>query len=324
MRLSSRLLRRSALALALVATACDSGGPIDPGSLRFGQIGTMQLTVVAPLALGAGETEQILTWRSDGRWELREEVRYRELVGDVASRRLEGPSQSLATAYAQWITDVNDNPGLSLFVDGLDPSLDPTCSVTRSRVTIRIDDDPSGQSESWTRCVPGFMQDLGFQAGPDPAAPRVANLARLARDYTLGEGFPAAHAATQPFGTLDKGEDTPTALEEPIIIQDEFTFDEFWAIHRPGTVAPPVDFETETVIVAARGERREAGDSIEVRGVRPGGAQGTVITLVERVPGDFCSPAEQTHVPFHIVVTPLAPDPISFQRPVTVERVDCG
>jgi hypothetical protein len=324
MRPLPSILRRSALALALVAASCDSGGPIDPGSLRFGQLGSMRLTVVAPLALGEGETEQILTWRSDGRWELREEVRYRELVGDASMRRSEGASPSLANAYAQWITDVNDNPGLTLFVDELDPTLDPTCSVTRSRVTIYIEDDPSGESESWTRCVPGFMQDLGFQAGPDPAAPRVANLARLARDYTLGENFAAAYGATQPFGTLDKGEDTPTALEEPVIIQSEMAFESFWATHRPGTVAPPVDFETETVIVAARGERREAGDSIEVRAVRPGGSQGTVITLVERVPGDFCSPAEQTHVPFHIVVTPRTPTPVSFQRPVAVERVDCG
>jgi hypothetical protein len=85
-----------------------------------------------------------------------------------------------------------------------------------------------------------------------------------------------------------------------------------------------VDFAEETVIVAARGERREAGDSLEVRAVRPSGAQGTVVTLVERIPGDFCSPAELTHVPFHIVVTPRAPAPVSFQTPVLVELVNCG
>ena len=324
MRLRPVALLVPALAAALFGAACDSGGPIDPGTLRFGQIGSLELTVVAPLALGLGETEQILTWRSDGRWEVREEVRYRGLVGDVSMTRLDGSSEALANAYAQWITDVNDNPGLTLFVPELDPALDPVCPVTRSRVTIRIEDTPSGSSESWTRCVPGFLQDLGFQAGPDAAAPRVANLARLARDYTVGENFISAHAATQPFGTLDKGENTPTGLTAPVVIQNEAAFEAFWALHAPGTILPPVDFAEETVIVAAQGERREAGDSIEVRAVRPGGAQGTVITLVERVPGDFCSPAEQIHVPFHVVVTPRTPAPVSFQTPVRVERVDCG
>ncbi|MEQ9569930.1 MAG: hypothetical protein RLN75_07040 [Longimicrobiales bacterium] len=324
MRTHSPLLSTLALALASLAAACESGGPVDPGTLRFGQIGSMQLTVVAPLALGLGETEQVLTWTSSGFWTVREEVRYRGLVGDVTERELEGSPDPLANAYAQWITDVNDNPGLSLFIDELDPDLDPDCLVTQSRITLALHDDTKDETRSWTRCVPGFLQDLGFNAGPDPAAPRVANLARLARDYTVGGNFRSAHEATQPFGTLDKGEDTPSGLTAPVIIQTAQQFESFWALHAPGTALPPVDFEAETVIVAARGERREAGDSLAVRAVRPTGSRGAVITLVERVPGDFCSPAELTHVPFHVVVTPRLAEPVSIQTPVLVELVNCG
>ena len=178
----------------ILGVACDGGGPIDPGTLRFGQVGGIKLTVVAPLALGLGEMEQILTWTSDGRWGVEEEVRYKGIVGDASTQRLEGSSDALANTYAQWITDANDNPGLKLFVDGLDPDLDPSCAVIHSRVTLEISDTPSGQSESWTRCVPGFLQSLTpFGALPDPGAPRVANLARLARDYTVGESFESAY-----------------------------------------------------------------------------------------------------------------------------------
>lgn len=324
MTLLRTLLRGVTAAATLVLIACESGGTVDPGTLRFGQIGSLELTVIAPLALGQGETEQVLIWRSDGRWTLREQVRYRGLVGDATERRLEGSPEPLANAYSQWITDVNDNPGLTLFVEGLDPALEPRCLVTQSRVTLSIHDDTHDETRSWTRCVPGFLQDLGFNAGPDPAAPRVANLARLARDYTVGENFRAAHEATQPFGTLDQGEDTPSGLTAPIIIRSQEHLAEFWSLHDPEAEVPAVDFESETVIVAARGERLEAGDSLAVRAVRPSGVQGAVITLVQRVPGDFCSPAEQRHVPYHIVVTPFLPEPVSFQSPVLVELVDCG
>lgn len=306
-----------------MASGCDGGGPIDPGALRFGQIGGMQVTVVAPLALGLGEMEQILSWTSDGRWTVHEEVRYRGVVGDAAGQELEAPSAALANTYAQWITDADGNPGLRL--GDLDQDLDPTCAVIHSRVTLRIDDTPSGESRSWTRCVPGFLQSLTpFGALPDPGAPRVANLARLARDYTVGEQFESAYAGTQPFATLDKGEDTPSGLTAPTVIQDAIAFEAFWAIHAPGQVVPPVDFAEETVVVAARGERREAGDSLEVRAVRPAGQLGTVITLVERLPGDFCSPAEVRHVPFHVIVTPRLLSPVSFQSPILTELVDCG
>ncbi len=323
MRQTHRFSRFLVLAALCMGLSCDAGGPVDPGTLRFGQLGEMRLRVIAPLALGLGELEQVLTWRSDGRWEVHEEVRYRGLVGDVTLHRLEGSSEALANSYSQWITDVNDNPGLTLFVDDLDPDLDPVCAITFSRVTLSIDDSTSGESVSYTRCVQGFLESLSFRAEPDPSASRVANLSRLARDYTVGTAFRPAYERTQPFGTLEKGGDTPSGLVAPVVIQTQQDFDAFWSVHAPADPSPIVDFQQETVIVAARGERREAGDSLEVRVVSPVG-EGTVITLVERVPGNFCAPAERSHVPYHIVVTPRVARPVSFQSPVLVELVDCG
>ncbi len=50
---------------------------------------------------------------------------------------------------------------------------------------------------------------------------------------------------------------------------------------------------------------------------------GTLTHLVERVPGDFCSPVARTHYPFHIVVAPMTPTPIQFAN-VGLEFVSCG
>jgi len=76
------------------------------------------------------------------------------------------------------------------------------------------------------------------------------------------------------------------------------------------------------VILAAVGRRLEAGDSVKVRRVLPID-QGTRIEIVERVPGDFCSPAAREGYPFHLVVAPRAQAPIQFADPI-VERVPCG
>jgi hypothetical protein len=72
----------------------------------------------------------------------------------------------------------------------------------------------------------------------------------------------------------------------------------------------------------AVGLRGEAGDSVEVRRVVETN-DGTLITLYERVPGDFCSPAARDHYPVHVIVAPRTRLPILFSE-VVIERVPCG
>lgn len=312
-------------ALAMTSWGCAGDGPTGPGSLRFAQRGSVEFAMEAPLALGTGTLEQAITWDSEGRWSLRERVLYRGLVGDAQVTRSDAPNTTLAGAYAQWITQVNDNPGLSLFIDGLDPDLEPDCPFPQSRLTLTLRDESENRSVTWIRCASGFLGTLTpTGAGPDPAAARVASAGILARDFLLGDTFRSAYVGTLPFGTLDEGEESGVALTTPMVIQDDDRWEEYWGRHRPGGgPPPPVDFATETVVVAAVGERFEAGDSVEVRRVLPV-QLGTIVELVERVPGDFCSPAESRHTPFHIVVTPRLPVPVGFARPVPVERVPCG
>jgi hypothetical protein len=312
-------------AVGVAVSGCGSDTATDPGSLRFGQRGSMVFTLSAPLALGEGRLEQTLRWASDGRWSLSERVLYRGLVGDEQTVGSDTPEATRAGGYAQWVTQVNDNPGLSLFIDRLDPSLEPECVFPQARVTLTVRDDVEGRAVSWTRCASGFLGTLTPRgAGPDPSAARVVSAGLLARDFIFGDRFRSAFVGTLPFGTLDEGEDSGAPLTTPLVIQDPANWRVYWEDHRTdGTPLPEVDFETESVIVAAVGERLEAGDSVEVRRVLPV-QSGTIVELVERVPGDFCSPAERRHTPFHIVVTPRLPEPVGFAQPVPVERVPCG
>lgn len=323
--IDSRLLRLAVAALGIGVWGCGSDGPTDPGSLRFAQRGSMEFQVVAPLALGAGTLEQTLRWSSDGRWTLEERVLYRGLVGDAQIGGEVLPTSTGAGSYAQWITQVNDNPGLSLFIDRLDPGLDPECAFPQARLTLTLRDDSEKRAVTWVRCAFGFLGSLTPSgAGPDPAAARIVSAGILARDFVLGESFSGAFLGTLPFGTLDEGEESGAGLTSPLVIQDEERWAEYWSEHRTdGAPLPEVDFETETVVVAAVGERLEAGDSVEVRRVLPV-QLGTVVEMVERVPGDFCSPAARRHTPFHIIVTPRLRQPVGFARPVPVERVPCG
>jgi len=88
-------------------------------------------------------------------------------------------------------------------------------------------------------------------------------------------------------------------------------------------VPPEVDWTREMVIVAAVGERTEAGDSVEVRRILQTG-EGTQVEIVERVPGDFCSPASRRHFPVHVVVAPRTLLDVLRFSDVATERVPCG
>lgn len=302
-------------------------------TLRYGQVGEIRVTVVAPLGLAVGELQQVLTWRSTGAWQSFESISYQGVVGDESLERSRGDPNAYASAYATFITQVNETPGLSLFVEELSPDLAPNCRITESTVTFQIRDDTRDEEIRWTRCgnAPlSFLDPLG--AGPDPAASRVIQAAVLARDFTLGEGFESAYQGSVPFATLDRGEDTPADLTGPLAflgipgpgsrIDGPSDWLYFWNEHQAGSPVPEVDWSTEMVLVGAVGLRFEAGDSVEVRRILQVGS-GTVVELFERIPGDFCAPASRTQTPFHIVLAPRPTPSVRFVEP-RVERVPCG
>jgi hypothetical protein len=329
--LCRRRLLRSYLALLLATgslSACGDNGTAPPGTLRFGQLGQIRAELMVPLrgasTLAAGQLRQVLTWESGGSWTLEESISYRGLLGDDELRHNPGNAALFAADYASLITQLNEVQGLELFIDELPRDTDPQCGQTGTRLSFSIRDDIRDEEYTWIRCVSGSLGNLTpVGAGPDPSASRVALATMLARDRTLGEDFVSAYAGSVPFGTLDRGEDTPTRLSAPVAFLDESSWESFWDDHAgPRTSPPTVDFGEEMVIVGAVGIRSEAGNAVEVRRVLQV-YEGTLTEIFERVPGDFCSPAAQSHVPFHIIVAPRTPAPIRFAD-IRVERVPCG
>lgn len=313
---------------------CGDNGGTDPYTLRFGQVGELRLTLVVPLGVnGEGELQQILAWNSSGAWQLKESISYRDLVGDENLRRNDGKEGDYAASYATRITQFNDDPFLKLFTPELSQSLDPECGVGKTRVTLLIRDDPRSETRSWTRCSEGSLGTLKTsEAGPDDAAVRVIQAAILIRDFSLGEDFQSAYLGSVPFGTLDRGEDSGAELTTPRrfyssaegVLETPEGWVDFWRSHKgnPTEQPPVVDWAREMVLVAAIGKRTEAGDSVEIRRILQTG-EGTLVTLFERAPGDFCSPAARDHYPIHIVVAPRTLLPIEFSA-VEKEWVPCG
>ena len=310
------------LCAAVLFVGCDDTSPTTPGTSRFGQVGVVEMTLSAPLTQGSGSLEQRLVWTSAGTWRLHEEIFYRGDSGDATVRELEGSPNVSAGVYAQWIAQVNEAPGLDLFDEVLDPTLDPDCPLGRSRVTLRITDDTRNESIAWTRCASGSFATLTpTGSGPDAAAARVVNAVALLRDYTVGREFTSVYRGSLPFATLARGEEAPVVYAEPVVFRTQDDYAAYW-----GTLSteppPPVDFSSETVFLAAVGIRDEAGGSVEVRRVVPV-ETGTLVEIVERVPGNFCSPASRRQAPYHLVVAPGVSEPVSFTE-VRVERVPCG
>lgn len=320
-----RRRRLCGLLLALLTVgACggDTGTP--PGTLRFGQLGEIEIRLEAPLRLGAGHLDQIIKWGSNGAWSLQETILYHGVVGDGDFERNPGTASQFASYYASLITQVNDQEGLELDIPELPQDLDPQCGPTRTRVTFTIHDDPRNEDKSWTRCADGSLANIATEgAGPDPAASRVALAVQLARNYTVGPNFVSAYSGSVPFATLARGEDTPAGLTAPISITDQASWAAFWLDHTGGHgQVPTVDFDSEMVTVAAVGKRDEAGDSVEIRRILQVD-QGTLVHVWERIPGDFCSPVARSHTPFHIVVSPRTPLPVRFAE-IHPDTVRCG
>ena len=311
------------IAVALLG-ACDSGSGPDPASLRFGQLGQIRVTLLVPLAVDQGELQQTLIWESSGAWELTERISYLGVLGEENVTKSPGEPSAYASAYAGVITQINQTEGLTLFTGEVDPDLIPTCGITRTTVILTVQDDSRGEVATWVRCSSGDFSNLTpAGSGPDPAASRVVQVSVLASQFTLGDTFVSLYAGSVPFATLDRGEDSFAQLGASFTFTSQLGWPEFWRTHVGREENPPeVDFERDMVVIGAVGLRFEAGDSVEVRRILQIDG-GTLTEVVERVPGDFCSPAAHLHLPFHIVLAPRTAPPMLFPEP-RVERVPCG
>jgi hypothetical protein len=334
---SEPLLRqtfRAFFLLLLPLSGCGDDGT-QPFTVRFGQVGEVRISLVVPLLFNnrPGELQQVLTWSSTGAWQFREMMAYRGIQGDEDVRRNPEEDASYAASNATFITELNDAEGLKLFTDQLPMEPVPECTSGETRITFLIRDEVRSESRSWVRCAEGSFRTLEISsAGPDAGAVRLVQAVILARDRTLRSRYEYAYSGSVPYGTLDRGEDSGAQLAQPKaflssrpgVLETPEGWVSFWRAHTGNPVGQPpvVDWANEMVLVAAAGKRTEAGDSIELRRILQTG-EGTQVTLFERVPGNFCSPAARDHYPVHIVVAPRTLPPVEF-REIQEERVPCG
>lgn len=312
----------------LLLTGCD-GETTSPNDLRFGQVGQVQVRVTSPVLSGQGILEETLSWRSDGPWALAERISYQEMLGSETVRRPDLNPGDLTAEYGSLIQQLSETPGLRLFGPETPQELEPTCLPERSRVEVLIRDRPRSEEARWTRCAEGTLFTITpGSAGPDPAASRVITAAQLTRFFTLGDGAVSSYFGSVPFRSLGRGADSGARLEGPVAFLSDSgappaDWDEFWERHSGSSApAPEVDWTREMVVVASAGRREEAGDSLQVTRILPID-QGTRVEIVLRVPGNFCSPGGRTTWPYHIIVAPRTPEPVTFADP-RVERVPCG
>ncbi len=303
---------------------------------HFGQDGQIQVEVSSLLPGEAknGQLDEILIWASNGPWLLTERVSYEGNLGaeTMTSSRL-NPGE-LAQEYASLVQQLNETQGLRLFDGEVSQGLEPECgaALPPTRVVFTIRDDVREEVATWNRCAAGtlFTFEPGG-AGPDAGATRVITAGQLTRFFTLGESSISTYSGTIPFAVLDQGPDSPARAAVSRAFASSTSaapgdFVQFWGNHAgPTEPLPEVDWESEVVLLIAVGVRREAGDVVRLRRVLPlGPANGTRVEIVERVPGDFCSPAAVNLYPFQLLVVPgedVHP-PIEFTEP-QVERISC-
>jgi hypothetical protein len=303
----------------------------------FGEVGYIQVDVVSRLDDDRGALAETLRWQSDGTWALAERVSYRGVPGSQTIRSSRLNPGELVREYASLIRQLNETPGLRLFGGAVSQALLPTCDPLigelPTRVAITISDEIRDEVSRWVRCAEGSLLHpenaiAPGEAGPDAEAARVITAAQLTRFFTIGEAAESTYTSTIPYGTLDRGEHSAALPTGPRTFGsttgiEPAEFSLFWEAHAgPGTPTPFVDWATELVLLAAVGERQEAGDLVLVRRVLGIGSFSRV-EVVEQLPGNFCSPAAKRTYPYHLVVVPNIPVPVEYTSP-QIERIPCG
>ncbi|TVP43438.1 MAG: hypothetical protein EA350_13645 [Gemmatimonadales bacterium] len=308
-------------------TGCEGDTTVLPSPL-LAQIGELRADVEVPLAGGTGRLEGTLVWQSDGRWVMVERIYYRNQLGEEVVRRSRTNPGERAADYAGFVRQLNETPALRLpgeVVEGGPNS----CPGAQARVTFAMVDDFRNQVSSWTRCASGNFFTLSTGAGsPEPGAVRIVTAVQLARSFTMGDAERSGFEGSIPFGTLDRGADSPA--REPgsraFVSLDGSVpgeWSSFWRRHAgAGVPEPEVDWASEMVLLATPGRRTEAGHGVGVRRVLPVGVA-TQVQAVETIPGDFCAPASLEGYPFHLVRAPLGPAPVNFAD-LLPQRFACG
>lgn len=119
--------------------------------------------------------------------------------------------------------------------------------------------------------------------------------------------------------TLARGAYSGLTVERMEATSDAAAYAEYWRRINRGE-PPAVDFAEEMVIIAALGERRTGGYSIEVTVIEPA-ADALRVYVLLRSPGPQCMTTQALTQPYHIVKTRRSGKPVKFE--VLHEVINC-
>jgi hypothetical protein len=91
-------------------------------------------------------------------------------------------------------------------------------------------------------------------------------------------------------------------------------WDRLHATHTPQPGLPPVDFETQRVVLVALGTRANGGYSIEIDSIVTF-QEGSAVFVTATQPGSNCFTTQALTQPVHaVLVAPIPPQPVTFQH----------
>lgn len=116
--------------------------------------------------------------------------------------------------------------------------------------------------------------------------------------------------------TIAKGAFSGVQEQTFQVITNDAQWKDIWrkhsALKKPVTAAPEIDFDKESVVFAALGQKRTGGYAIEVVRVETAGAK-TEVLLRTRAPAPGGFQLQALSAPFHIVAVPKISNPVEFK-----------
>lgn len=117
------------------------------------------------------------------------------------------------------------------------------------------------------------------------------------------------------------GLDAPARLVVESQAEWALVWQRIWGSHDPVPALPSIDFDRETVLVAAMGTRPTGGYAIRVDAAAAQGER-VAVRVVETSPGSRCALTQAFTAPIDIVKLPRTPQPIAFQTVKNVHECD--
>ncbi len=116
--------------------------------------------------------------------------------------------------------------------------------------------------------------------------------------------------------SIAKGAFTGFQEQTNLVVTNETQWAAVWQKHSiqasPAKALPKIDFEKETVLFAAAGQKRSGGYSVEISRVEEVDGK-TVVTITTRTPKPGGFTIQSLTTPFHIVAVPRIKGPVLFK-----------